>query len=106
MYYNTETGETNQKPKIRIENGWDSKANDFLVLVRRSFFSAEDDSEQLRHANENKTLLTLALVQFPNSVPVIVNLSRNTKLRPQMKQACLPTKMTVAMGLHIYYNGF
>ena len=55
MYYNTETGETNQKPKVRIENDWNSKANDFLVLVRRSFFSAEDDSEQLRHANENKT---------------------------------------------------
>ena len=55
MYYNTETGETNQKPKVRIENDWDSKANDFLVLVRRSFFSAEDDYEQLRHANENKT---------------------------------------------------
>ena len=41
--------------KVRLENDWNSKANDFLVLVRRSFFSAEDDSEQLRHANENKT---------------------------------------------------
>ena len=30
----------------------------------------------------------------------------NTKLRPQVKQARLPTKMAVAMGLHCYYNGF
>ena len=37
-----------------------------------------------------------------NSVPVIVNRTSNTKLRPQVKQARLPTKWPV----HIYYKAF
>ena len=41
------------------------------------------------------------LAEFPNTVPVIVNRSSNTKLRPQVKQARLPTKMEVTMGLYI-----
>ena len=43
--------------KVRLKNDWNSKVNDFLVLVRavrRSCYSAVDDSTLLRHANEIK----------------------------------------------------
>ena len=31
---------------------------------------------------------------------------RYTKLRPQVKQACMQTKMAIALELHINYNVF
>ena len=43
---------------IHLENDWNSKTNDFLVVVRRSCNSAEDDSALLQHANEIKTKIT------------------------------------------------
>ena len=43
--------------------------------------------------------------KFPELEILNVNRPSNTKLRLQVKQArALPTKMAVAMGLHIYYN--
>ena len=44
------------------------------------------------------------LAEFPNSVSVRVNRFSKTKLRRQVKQARLPTKMAVALGLYIYYK--
>ena len=44
--------------------------------------------------------------QVPELEILNVNRPSNTKLRLQVKQARLPIKMTVAMGLHIYYNEF
>ena len=56
------------------------------------------------HLNVLRVFVTRA--EFPNSVPITVNRPSNTKLRLQVKQARLPTKMAVALGLHVYYNAF
>ena len=48
---------------------------------------------------------TDTLAEFSNSVPVIVNRPSNTKLRLQVKQAWLPTKIAVAMGLRLVLLG-
>ena len=55
---------TRKRIKVRFKNDWNSKANDFLVLVRRINYSAEDDSALLRHANEIKTKINYSSFYF------------------------------------------
>ena len=47
-----------------LQNYWNSKANDFLVLVRRSCYYVEDDSALLQHANEIKTKITFTILSL------------------------------------------
>ena len=58
----------NQLSKVHLENDWNSKANDFLVLVRRNCYSADDDSVLFRYANEiqTKIIFNLCFISISN----------------------------------------
>ena len=44
--------------------------------------------------------------EFPNSVPVIVNVNVTLNFGGRWSKLVQPTKIAVAVGLLIYYNGF
>ena len=52
--------------KVRLENVWNSTANDSHIFLRRCCYSAEDGTKYLQHTNENKTKTNfkITLYQF------------------------------------------
>ena len=76
------------------------------IVLNSTSASVYSLQPQLCNVSWYPYVVTEFLVQFPNCSRYSKSPYSNTKLRPQVKQARLPTKMAVAMGLDIYYNKF